>query len=46
MTAPLFWTLIARLAIWVPTTPVDYKLEALPYIVENEMSYDLKEHEL
>jgi hypothetical protein len=42
MTAPLFWTLIARLAMWVPTTPVDYKLEALPYIVETEMRYDLK----
>lgn len=39
MTAPLMWTLIARFAMWVPTTPVDYKLQGLPYIIETEMRY-------
>jgi hypothetical protein len=40
MVAPLFWTLFARYAQWIPTTPVDYPLEALPYNVETELRYD------
>ena len=37
MTAPLFWTLFARYAQWIPAQPVDYTLEALPFDVDNEM---------
>eukprot|EP00980_Cylindrotheca_fusiformis_P020331 scaffold7344_cov145-Cylindrotheca_fusiformis.AAC.29 len=40
MTAPLFCTLIARFASWVPATPVEYKLRGLPYTVESEMRYE------
>ena len=39
MAAPLFWTLIARSARWIPATPVDYPLEALPFHVETELRY-------
>jgi hypothetical protein len=39
MAAPLFWTLIARFARWIPATPVDYPLEALPFHVETELRY-------
>jgi hypothetical protein len=39
MTAPLFWTLIARYARWIPATPVEYPLEALPFSVETELRF-------
>ena len=39
MVAPLFWTLFARYAKWIPTTPVDYPLQGLPFDVETEMRY-------
>lgn len=39
MAAPLFWTLVARSARWIPTTPVDYPLEALPFHVETELRF-------
>ena len=40
MVAPLFWTLFARYARWIPATPVDYPLEALPFHVETELRYE------
>ncbi len=44
MAAPLFWTLLARYARWIPATPVDYPLQALPFHVETELRF-LSEHE-
>jgi hypothetical protein len=35
--APSFWTLFARYAKWIPTQPIDYPLEALPFDVETKM---------
>jgi hypothetical protein len=37
MAAPLFWTLFARYAKWIPTQPIDYPLEALPFVAETKM---------
>jgi hypothetical protein len=37
MAAPLFWTLLARYTSWIPATPVDYPLRALPFSVESEL---------
>ena len=39
MAAPLFWTLLARSVRWIPATPIDYPLEALPFHVETELRY-------
>ena len=39
MVSPLFWTLFARYAQWVPTKPVDYTLSALPFTTETEMRF-------
>ena len=44
MAAPLFWTLLARYEGWIPATPVDYPLQALPYTVENELRYAIASH--
>lgn len=39
MIAPLLLTLTARYAQWIPTQPVDYNLEGLPFPLHNEMRY-------
>eukprot|EP00934_Nitzschia_sp_Nitz4_P009251 Nitzschia sp. Nitz4//scaffold23_size168460//386//4464//NITZ4_002199-RA/size168460-augustus-gene-0.298-mRNA-1//-1//CDS//3329543575//9241//frame0 len=39
MAAPLGWTLFARYARWIPSDPVDYPLQALPFTVESEMRF-------
>ena len=36
---PLFCTLVARYIEWIPTTPLDYPLEALPFRVENKLKF-------
>jgi hypothetical protein len=37
MAAPLFLTLFARYALWIPARPVDYALQALPFDIDSEM---------
>ena len=37
MAGPLFWTLVARYFSWIPAAPLEYRLQALPVKVENEM---------
>jgi hypothetical protein len=37
MAGPLFLTLFARYALWIPARPVDYTLQALPFDIDNEM---------
>ncbi|CAJ1945666.1 unnamed protein product [Cylindrotheca closterium] len=44
MAVPLVSTLFARYVMLVPSTPVDYSLEGLPFSVENKLRY-LTEHE-
>ena len=39
MIAPLLITLIARCFNWIPTQPVDYNLEGLPFTIHNEMRF-------
>ncbi|CAB9510642.1 expressed unknown protein [Seminavis robusta] len=39
MAFPLFWTLCARAAHWIPCKPVDYHLEDLPYQLTSEMRF-------
>jgi hypothetical protein len=39
MTAPMFWTLFARYVQWIPTEPVDYNLEGLPFRIPNKMRF-------
>ena len=39
MIAPLLLTLTARYAQWIPSQPVDYNLEGLPFPLQNEMRY-------
>jgi hypothetical protein len=36
---PLFCTLVARYIEWIPTTPLDYPLDALPFRVENKLKF-------
>lgn len=39
MIAPLLATLTARYAQWIPSQPVDYSLEDLPFSLSNEMRF-------
>lgn len=39
MAAPLFWTLCARYVRIIPSQPVDYNLEDLPFHVTNKMRF-------
>lgn len=39
MAAPLFYTLCARYWHWIPTEPLDYKLQDFPFPVVNEMRF-------
>lgn len=39
MAAPLFWTLCARYARLIPTQPIDYSLEDLPFQISNKMRF-------
>jgi len=39
MVLPLFSTLLARYIMMIPSTPVDYSLEGLPFSAENKLRY-------
>ena len=39
MAAPLFWTLCARYAQLIPSQPVDYNLEDLPFSISNKLRF-------
>lgn len=39
MAAPMFYTLFARYALWIPARPIDYSLEALPFKAETQLRF-------